>query len=203
MGTSKIRIGLALILVVVALSAGQALAQPNQPGGGLADPSANDFLLDNRDLVIRDGANRVRLRLDAQTGDIRIFDVNGDVMAHIEEDGSNIWQTNGGDFVAMPPGAIDQTLANASVHIDGDTGTQWLGGAGTDGQLVWRDAEGRQRVFVSAETAALILGQEDEAGNVFVRDANGNPMVTLNGDNGRVGSAISSYRTTQAKTWSR
>jgi hypothetical protein len=170
------------------LTADRVSAQPPTPTPEppIGDPSANDFVLNNRDLVIRDGANRVRIRADAQTGDIWIFGANGEAAARIEENGSNMWLVDGGDLVLLGPGVTDQDLTNARVHIDGDTGTQSLGGAGRNGQLVLRDSAGRQRVLVSAQMADLILGQEGAAGDVFVRNSEGEPMVTLRGASGQV-----------------
>lgn len=180
-----LRIGLLCLFIIGMLTADRASAQPPTPQLPMI-PVGNDFVLNNRDLVIRDGTNRVRIRADAQTGDIWIFDRNGEATARIEEDGSNMWLVDGGDLVLLGPGVTEQNLTNARVHIDGDEGTQWLGGAGRNGQLVLRDSAGRQRVFVSAQTADLILGQEGTAGDVFVRNSAGEPMVTLRGANGQV-----------------
>jgi hypothetical protein len=55
-----------------------SIAQPT-----VVAPS-KDFTLKNSDLVIRDSANKVRIRLDAQSGDIRVLDDDGKtVVVHV------------------------------------------------------------------------------------------------------------------------
>lgn len=175
-------IGLAVLQIA---ASGVASAQPPP----IVVSPDNDFVLDNRDLVIRDSASRVRVRLDAQSGDIRVFDTNGNTVAIIQQAGRNIslgGNGRAGDLVLLPRAATTQDVNNASVHLDGADGTQRLGGAGTDGRLVLRDGAGRQRILLSGKTADLTLGQEGRDGDVFVRDANGDPTVTLDGAQGLV-----------------
>lgn len=190
-----IQIGLTLLFSTMAFLAGTAAAQP--PGFGA---NTNDFVLKNRDLVIRDSANRVRIRLDAQSGDIRVLDVDGNTVALIQQQGRNLLlggNGRGGDLVLLPRAATGQDLASASVHIDGSNGTQSLGGGGEDGQLVLRNKNGKQRIFLDGETADLILGQEGADGDLFVRNASGQAKVTLDGTTGRVraGQIVSEHST--------
>ena len=167
------------------------------PSPALAQPvfaiDDNDFVLNDRDLVIRDSANRVLFRFDKDLGDIRILDSQGETVVLIQRRGRNLFlggQGRAGDVVLLPRDATSQDLTNASVHIDGSDGTQRLGGGGTDGQLVLRDRQGRQRILLNGQTATLTLGQEGSDGNIFVRNAAGEPMVTLDGDSGRVRAKI-------------
>jgi hypothetical protein len=162
------------------------------PGAGapgtVVTPSA-DLVLNNRDLVIRDAANRERTRLDAQSGDWRGRDQSGKTIVLIEHQGRNLFlggNGRGGDLVLLPGGAATQDLSKASVHLDGDNGTQTIGGGGAHGRLVVKNGSGKQRIFLSGETADLILGQEGGDGDIIVRNASGVPKIKLDGASGGV-----------------
>lgn len=191
MYTKTFRISLVCLYVLITLGSGKVFADhvPGHINLGVV-ANNNDFELKNRDLVIRDSKNRVVARIDAQSGgDFRIIDPKGKTITLIEKNGSNLWLGgNGkdGDLVLLPRGKTGQNLSNASVHINGDDGTQILGGAGTDGQLVLRNKQGKQRILINAKKAQIILGQEGVDGDIFVRDAKGKPMVTLDGSKGKV-----------------
>jgi len=183
------RMALVTVLALVAVL-GESRAQPGgSPVGDFDDVSQNDFVLDHRDLVIRDGAGRVRLRLDSESGDIRVLDNEGETVALIEQRGRNLWlggNGRAGDFVLIPRGRTGQSLGNASVHIDGTNATQALGGAGTRGRLVLRDGEGRQRILLNGGTGDLVLGQEGRDGDVFVRNEAGEETATIDGADGTI-----------------
>ncbi len=195
---NSIRICLISLYVIVTMGVGKSFAE-HAPGhiGGIQAPN-DDFVLQNRDLVIKDSTSKVRIRLDAQSGDIRVLDPDGKTVALIEQAGRNMWLGSGGaggDIVLLPKGKTGQTLDNASVHIDGDGGNLILGGAETDGQLVLRTKAGKQVISLDGKTADLILGQEGQDGDVLVRNATGNPTITLDGASGQVdaGQIISNH----------
>lgn len=177
--------GIASAVTVLVLCASSSLSVAAEAFTIIND----DFVLDDRDLVIRDSANRVLFRLDAQSGDLRIQDAGGDTVVLIQRKGRNIslgGNGRAGDLVLLPRTATNQDLSGASVHLDGSNGTQTLGGGGTVGKLVLRDGQGRQRIAVNGGTATITLGQDGRDGDIEVRNANGQSTVTVDGANGRV-----------------
>ncbi len=163
------------------------MAQPTGPGGLV--PPNNDEILIDRKLILRDGPQINDRRLSFfPNGDIRGFDNDKSVL-FFDQSGRNLWlggHSRAGDLVLLPRNATRQTLEQASVHLNGANGTQRLGGASTNGQLVLVDKNDRQLISLEAEKARLILGQDGEAGDVLVRDGSGKPRISLNGKTGQV-----------------
>jgi hypothetical protein len=126
-------------------------------GDTVGTPS-NDQVIKNGDLVLKDANNRELLRLDGQTGDIRIKDPNGNTIIHLQAKGANA-SLGGfgedGDLVLYRSTAKQHDLKIASIRLDGQNGNLWLGGGGTDGGLVLRKKDGEQTVYLNGATGIL------------------------------------------------
>jgi hypothetical protein len=160
------------------------------PALGLLDPSANDFVLDHRDLVIEDSHGHVRVRIDATTGDTRVFNEAGDNVLRLESGGANIFAGGGGssngdgDLVLTPAGVSANSAHDASVRLDAAIGAAILGGNGTNGMVVLRDAADQQTIALRGADADLVLGQHGQDGDLFVRDEDGVSTAHVNGATG-------------------
>ena len=175
-----------IVLISGCLAATAALSQPTDFDDFV---TGEDFVLRGKDLVIRDNQDRIRMRFDAQTSDIRIFGPGGNLIALFEQRGRNLWiggHNRGGDLVLLPRAGTDQTLDNASIHFDGTDATQRIGGGGVDGRIVLRDGQAGQRIFLNGANADALLGGAGADGDVVVRDNAGQPTLRLDGQSGRL-----------------
>lgn len=176
-----------------------ALGQ-NTATGVLTGPDAqqNDFVLKDKDLVMRDENNKVVFRLEGQTGDFRVFNKQRKVIASMEARGANLslgGHGRGGDLVLFPRTANNQNLIGASVHIDGSNGKQKLGGGGTNGELGLINSEGKASVLIAAKTGELtLMGTSSTANtsgsgsNTFSTNPASNlrPTIVLDGELGKI-----------------
>lgn len=164
----------------------------SQTSGDLAEPSigGSDFVIENRDLVIEDSLERIRVRWDSSTGDIRIFDENGDIIFFLQTDGTNAWLggegEGGGNLVLLPRNGEQQNLDDASMQFDGDNASARIGGGGQNGKMVFRKGNREQTILLDGENADIILGQNGEDGDVFVRNEDGNTTIRVNGTTGNI-----------------
>ena len=76
-----------IVLISGCLAATAALSQPTDFDDFV---TGEDFVLRGKDLVIRDNQDRIRMRFDAQTSDIRIFGPGGNLIALFEQRGRNL-----------------------------------------------------------------------------------------------------------------
>jgi len=177
---TRIWLGIAGLIIILLLS--------DVTSAQITAPS-NDFVLDNRDLVIRDSADRVRIRLDAQSGDIRVFDTDGNTVTLIEEEGRNMWlggNGRAGDLILMPRDATGQNLEDASVHINGADGQIVAGQMASTHEFSAADGIDTASVYVESSNPAIGLldntgGNED--GWVIQAGRAGNLVFNSGGPN--------------------
>ncbi len=125
---------------------------------------SNDFVLKNRDIVIKDDNNKVRVRIDSETGDIRVYNKKGKVSTFIQTNGSNISvgsKERAGDLLLLPRNAGGRQSTDASVHIDGSNARQRLGGSGTNGELALVNDKNKPRIHLSGKTGKLSLSSNN------------------------------------------
>ena len=84
----------------------------------------------------------------------------------------------------------------AAIYLSGseDRGTRKAalvraGGDGTDGELLLRDADGRDVLQLLGERAALYLGAKGNEGDLVVRDGQGNERIQLSAGSGKASGA--------------
>jgi hypothetical protein len=151
-------------------------------GDTVGTPS-NDQVIKNGDLVLKDANNRELLRLDGQTGDIRIKDPNGNTIIHLQANGANA-SLGGfgedGDLVLYRSTAKQHDLKIASIHLDGQNGNLWLGGGGASGGLVLRRKDGEQALYLSAEDGTIYAGKSGQDGQILLQKATGEATIVMN-----------------------
>ena len=147
---------------------------PNIPGpSGLQ--VINEDLEIRGDLVIKASNGTVRIRLDRETGDIFVFNDDGEPVFRLEAEGGNLrvgGNGGDGDIVVFRRDADNAGPARlAASHLSGNEGLLFIGGDTTNGKLVARDAEGRQTVFLEASQAQVVAGANGVSGKMSVQDA--------------------------------
>jgi hypothetical protein len=153
-----------------------------------------DFELENRDLVVRDSANTVRVRIDSGTGNYTASTAAGARSVHIDEPGANLFlggsgsnaANDDGDIVLFSETATDQQTSNASIHLDGGEGLIRLGGGGETGQMVLRNPAGDQHILLDGGDALAVVGNTGQRGRLELRNAQGNATVDIDGAEGRL-----------------
>jgi len=166
-------------------------AQASSVGGVLNNAGSNDFILNNRDLVIRNDKNKLQVRIDSETGDFRTFDKNEEPVILLKKKGSNLLignKNSSGSLLLFPKGVSNKKQANASIYIDGSEGKQRLGGVGTHGELGLVNKNNKLQVHLSGKTGKLTLtgkgaasGGIDNA-SIYVKSTN--PSISLHDDTG-------------------
>ncbi len=149
-------------------------------------PGSTNFELINKDLEIRGDLvikaqnGKVRTRLDRESGDIFVFNDEGDQIFRLEAEGGNLrvgGNGGDGDILVFQSSADNSGLARFAVgHLDGNRGVLTIGGDTTNGKLVARDAHGRQTVFLDASHGQVIAGGNGVNGRMFVQDGNERPF---------------------------
>ena len=107
-------------------------------------------------IVLRDGAGGDRVRFNAQDGS-----------AWLGGNGAD------GDLVLFRAGGDNQSLAQATIHIDGQNGNYFAGGSGTDGDIVLNNAAGHNRIRLNAKNGAASLGGNGADGDLLIFPATG------------------------------
>lgn len=180
---------IAPLSAVAVLLATTAFGQPIT--NEITNDIANDLTIRNGDLIVRDGQNRLRTRIDSDSGDWRSVTPQGDTAVHVHQGGANIFVGgNGtgedGDIVLFSDSAQNHNTSNASIHLDAGTGAQRLGGGGENGRLVLRAPNNDQRILLDGQNAQVIIGNDTRRGRLFVRNTAGENTAVINGANGRI-----------------
>jgi hypothetical protein len=113
----------------------------------------------------------------------------------LDAGGGNAWLGgNGadGDLVLFRAGGNNESLDQASIHLDGDGGNIFAGGQGADGDLVLRATDGRDRIRLDAGGGNAWLGGNGADGDLVLFAASGDNQtlsqatIHLNGDTGDI-----------------
>jgi hypothetical protein len=161
---------------------------------GLISPHTADFKLENQDLVIQNGSGDEKVRINAATGQFNGRSSSHQITTRLDPEGANLFIGGGGshqdgDVLLFSEGAQSQDSSSASIHLNGGEGSVVIGGAGETGSLVLQNRHGKQRVFLSADYAALILGNgagQGKAGQLQLRDASDATTVSIDGAAGQL-----------------
>jgi DNA-binding beta-propeller fold protein YncE len=152
------------------------------------------------DVIIRDEANRQRIKLDGGAGDIWVKDASGNLLFHFDSTHAALWLGGGGITGRTPSGnegdlVVRDGFGNERVKLDGGAGdiwvkdasgnllfhfdsthaALWLGGKGNEGDLVVRDAANTERIKL-----------DSGRGDIVIRDAAAKARITLDGDEGDI-----------------
>jgi len=134
------------------------------------------------DLVVRDEANKDRIKLDGGQGDIWVQDAAGNKLFHFDSTYAALWlggKDNEGDLVVrdhknkerikLDGGKGDIWVKSATghpwFHFDSTYAALWLGGQGNEGDLVVRDEKNKERIKL-----------DGGAGDIWVKNARGNNL---------------------------
>lgn len=171
------------LALAVSVSAGATASQPITV--------ANDEVITNGDLVIRDNQPEVRTRLDSASGDWFGFDEEGRRVIHMDQGGANLFlggngSNDDGDVVLFSETANDQNTNNSSIHLDGGQGAIRLGGGGETGQMVLRNPTGDQRIFFDGGEGLAVIGNTGQHGRFEVRNGAGTATAEIDGAAGRL-----------------
>jgi len=175
------------------------------------------------DLVVRDGANKERIKLDSGKGDVWVKNAAGKTLFHFDSTYAALYlggQGNEGDLVVrdgankerikLDGGQGDVWVKNAAgktlFHFDSKYAALYLGGQGNEGDLIVRDEANKERIkldggqgdirikdaagtslfhFDSA-FAALYLGGQGNEGDLIVRNGAGDQTIKLDGGGGDI-----------------
>ena len=124
------------------------------------------------DVIVRDGANRERIKLDGGEGDIIVRDVNGVPWFHFDSEFAALFlggRGNEGDLV------VRDEANRERIKLDGG-----------EGDIVVRDASNNVLFHFDTEFAALFLGGVGNEGDLVVRNGAGNQTIKLDGGQGDI-----------------
>lgn len=152
---------------------------------GKFSTTKQDEVLRNKDLVIKDKQGHTRVRLDSDTGDLRLFDQSGKILFSVDVNGGNLrlggFGRGDGDIQLYPKAAPNHSNSQASIHMSADNASCTLGSAaGRAGALVLRDDDGDQRFLLDGKSGSVII-KTDAGDDIFVVKANGD--LSLGGGN--------------------
>ena len=111
-----------------------------------------------------------RIRLDANTGDIELggAGVGGDLKVKDDKGTTKIRLDAGGAEGSQFPQAATETIL-----LSGDTATVTIGGNGTSGRLVLKDAAAKQTMAVNVLPGQLSIGGNGADGNIVLNSGAG------------------------------
>jgi streptogramin lyase len=175
------------------------------------------------DLVVRDEANKERIKLDGGEGDIWVKSAEGKHLFYFDSSYAALWlggHGNEGDLVVrdeankerikLDGGEGDIWVKNAEgrtlFHFDSTYAALWLGGQGNEGDLVIRDEANKERIKLDggegdmwvwdssgiplfhfdSQYAALYLGGAGNEGDLILRNDNGDQTIKLDGGLGDI-----------------
>ena len=144
-------------------------------------PGSDGSLTLEGDLEIRDPRGRIRLRLDAEGGQLFVFNAEKEIIARIDEE-SRLWlggHGTDGDVMLLPRSANHQSSELATIRLVGDPAQAWVGGKGNDGNLVIVSADREQRLLVGIDSST-------KAGQIRIKDGDGNQCIWLDGRRGKL-----------------
>ncbi|MGH2722206.1 MAG: hypothetical protein ACRDJO_11500 [Actinomycetota bacterium] len=139
-------------------------------------------------VVVRDGANKERVKLDGGDGDIWVKSAAGNLLFHFDSTFAALYlggQGNEGDVVVRD-GAnkervkldggdgdiwVKDAAGNLLFHFDSTYAALYLGGKGNEGDLVVRNEAGAQTIKLDGGQGDIILSNADAAEDFEVADA--------------------------------
>ena len=124
------------------------------------------------DLVVREEANKERIKLDGGEGDIWVKDARGNVLYHFDSTYAALWlggHGNEGDLV------IRDEANKERIKLDGG-----------EGDIVVWDAAGTPLFHFDSQYAALYLGGAGNEGDLILRNDNGDQTIKLDGGLGDI-----------------
>ena len=143
------------------------------------------------DLEAKDGAGRVRARIDGDGTGMRFFDENGKQLFHLELPGCNLrlgGQGQDGDIIVFRRAAKTLEGFNRSVlHFNGEQAALRLGGKGRAGSQVCVDKDGQPAVVLDGSAARIISGGNGADGELRLRMADGSVTVRAQAQGGDPG----------------
>jgi streptogramin lyase len=140
------------------------------------------------DVVVRDGENRQRIKLDGGEGDIWVKDAKGSVLFHFDSQFAALYvggRGNEGDVVVrdeanrerikLDAGEGDIWVKNPSgnllLHFDSEFAALYVGGVGNEGDVVVRNGDGNQTIKLDGGLGDIILNNADAAEDFDVSSA--------------------------------
>ena len=175
------------------------------------------------DLVVRDAANKERIKLDGGEGDIWVKSAEGKPLFYFDSTYAALWlggQGNEGDLVIrdeankerikLDGGEGDIWVKSAEgkplFYFDSTYAALWLGGQGNEGDLIVRDEANKERIKLDggdgdmwvwdssgtplfhfdSQFAALYLGGAGNEGDLILRNDNGDQTIKLDGGLGDI-----------------
>ena len=144
------------------------------------------------DLILKDGGGKESVKLDGGNRSLRLGTPEQPRTRLTE---GNAWlggHGSDGDVVLFAGDGDNQTLGQATVHLDGGTGRMAAGGAGVNGEIRLNAADDRRRIRMEAAGGNLWLGGNGVDGDlVLFRDTGDNQTleqasIHLNGGAGDI-----------------
>ena len=124
------------------------------------------------DVVVRDGANKERIKLDGGEGDIFVKDADGDELLKFDSTYAALYvggRGNEGDVV------VRDGANKERIKLDGGDGNIWV-----------KNAEGSELLKFDSAYAALYVGGRTNEGDVVVRDGANRERIKLDGGEGDI-----------------
>jgi streptogramin lyase len=124
------------------------------------------------DVIVRDAANRQRVKLDGGEGDIWVKSAAGHLLFHFDSTYAGLWvggHGNEGDVI------VRDAANKERVKLDGGEGDIWV-----------KDAAGNLLFHFDSQFAALYLGGRGNEGDLVVRNGDGNQTIKLDGGQGDI-----------------
>lgn len=157
------------------------------------------------DVVVRDQAERERIKLDGAEGDIWVKDEKGNLLFHFDCQFAALYlggAGNEGDLVVRDEGNrerikldggegdiwVKDTAGNLLFHFDSEFAALYLGGSGNEGDLIVRNASGNQTIKLDGGAGDIILNNADAAEDFEIANVDrATPgMVMVLDDDGRL-----------------
>ncbi|MGB7489280.1 MAG: hypothetical protein WBN62_03010, partial [Thermoanaerobaculia bacterium] len=140
------------------------------------------------DLVVRDGANKERIKLDGGEGDVWVKNAAGKTLFHFDSKYAALYlggQGNEGDLIVrdeankerikLDGGQGDIRIKDAAgtslFHFDSAYAALYLGGQGNEGDLIVRNGAGDQTIKLDGGGGDIILSNADAAEDFEVANA--------------------------------
>jgi len=157
------------------------------------------------DVIVRDGSNRERIKLDGGDGDIWVKDARGNPLFYFDSTYAGLWvggYGNEGDVIVRD-GANKERIkldggegdiwvkdesGNLLFHFDSAYAALYLGGVGNEGDLIVRNDAGNQTIKLDGQAGDIILNNADAAEDFPVVSAEqaAPGMVMVLADDGRL-----------------
>ena len=128
------RLFVSSVSLLILYAAPPAISDPTD----VTTEAGGDFVIADGDLVVLDGRNTVRVRIDSDTGSYFAHDEEGRRSVHIDQPGANLVlggsgggrEDDDGDLVIFSNRASEHNVNDAAIHLDGGAGAVRVGGGG-------------------------------------------------------------------------